>query len=154
VPAASLVFVATSIIVCAHDRNEPTKRAIAERWLAELARARTGRISWQVLTEFYSVVTHPQKLALADASARTDIEALAAWHPLAPDVTLFNNAWTVQDRYNLSWWDALIVTAALRQGCTRLLTEDLQHGLQVEGVRGGGTLSVVNPFAPDAPQPN
>lgn len=149
----TVVFVDTNIIAYARDRGEAGKQAIAQAWLVVLARNRTGRLSWQVLSEFYSVAIHPRKLALSEASARADIEALAAWNPIAPDVELFRGAWTLQERHDFSWWDALIIAAALRQGCTRLLSEDMQHGLRVEGVQGGGTLEIINPFAPDAPQP-
>lgn len=147
------VFVDTNILAYARDRRTPVKQPIAETWLASLARRRVGRISTQVLIEYYSVATHPRKLALPDAAARADIRELMTWNPLAPDDALFDAAWTVQDRHGLSWWDALIVAAALRQGCTTLLSEDLQHGLQVDGVLGGGTLSVVNPFDPAVAPP-
>ncbi len=150
----NFVFVDTNIIVYARDRNEPEKQAIAGRWLAELARQRTGRISWQVLTEFYRAATHPRKLGLTGDLVRADVDALAVWNPLAPDTALFRAAWTVQDRHDLSWWDALIVAAALRQRCTTLLSEDLRHGWQIDGTPGGGpSLTVINPFAPDAPNP-
>jgi predicted nucleic acid-binding protein len=53
---------------------------------------------------------------------------------------LLEAAWSVEDRFGLSWWDALIVAAARVAGCEYLLTEDLQHGAEFEGLR------VVNPF--------
>ena len=49
-------------------------------------------------------------------------------------------AWEVQDRLRTSWWDSLIVASALESGCVRLLTEDLQDGLQIDGLR------ITNPF--------
>ena len=54
---------------------------------------------------------------------------------------MLNGAWTLQDRYSLSWWDALIVAAAQASDCRVLLTEDLQHGQMF------GTLRVIDPFA-------
>lgn len=150
----SWVFVDTNILAYARDRHAPIKQPTAVAWLASLARRRAGRISTQVLIEYYAMATHPQKLALPDASVRADIRELMTWNPPAPDAALFDAAWMVQDRHGLSWWDALIVGAALRQGCTTLLSEDLQHGLEVDGVAGGGLLTVTNPFDPAIAAPD
>jgi predicted nucleic acid-binding protein len=144
----TLVFVDTNVIAYARDNGEPTKQAIAERWLAGLARSRAGRISWQVLIEFYAVATNPRKLAINADLARADIENLQTWHPIAPDGALLKSAWRLSDRYGLSWWDSQIVAAALRADCSVLLSEDLSHGQVVEDV-----LRIVNPFAPDAEPP-
>jgi predicted nucleic acid-binding protein len=73
---------------------------------------------------------------------------LQAWNPIAPDLALLESAWSLQDRHGFSWWDALIVAAALRQECSTLLSEDMQHGLIIDG-----RLTLINPFAPDAPLP-
>jgi predicted nucleic acid-binding protein len=144
----SLTFVDTNIIAYARDSRLPDKQPIAEAWLSALARRREGRISTQVLIEYYAVATHPLKLALPAAAAQADCRALQAWAPVAPDPELLDSAWALQDRHDFSWWDALIVAAALRQECTLLLSEDLQHGLVVDS-----RLTLVNPFAPDAPSP-
>jgi predicted nucleic acid-binding protein len=150
----SWVFVDTNIFAYARDQRASVKQPIAEAWLASLARRRAGRISTQVLIEYYAVATHPQKLALPETFAQADIRELMTWNPLAPDAALFDAAWRVQDRHGLSWWDALIVAAALLQGCVTLLSEDLQHGLRVDGVAGGGFLTVANPFDPTVAIPN
>lgn len=144
----SLTFVDTNVIAYARDARQPAKQSIAESWLSALARRREGRISSQILIEFYAVATHPKKLDLPAASAQADCRALLAWEPIAPDLSLFESAWSLQDRYNFSWWDALIVAAALRQECTLLLSEDLQHGQVIDN-----RLTLINPFAPDAPPP-
>lgn len=144
----TLTFVDTNIIAYARDLRQPVKQALAEAWMKGLAAQRAGRISTQVLLEFYSVATHPAKLALPAAAARADCRALQAWHPLGPDLALLESAWSLSDRYDFSWWDALIVAAALRQECTLLLSEDLQHNLVVDD-----RLTIIDPFAPDAPPP-
>jgi predicted nucleic acid-binding protein len=141
-------FVDTNLIAYARDSRSPDKQPIAEGWLGGLATARLGRISMQVLIEYYSVATHPKKLALTAAAAQADCRALQAWNPLAPDLPLFESAWSLADRHGFSWWDALIVAAALRQECELLLSEDLQHNLVVDN-----RLTILNPFAPDAPPP-
>ena len=143
-----LTFVDTNIIAYARDSRLPTKRSLAEAWLMALAQRREARISSQVLVEFYSVAIHPQKLALPAASAQADCRALQAWNPIPPDLALFESAWSLQDRHDFSWWDALIVAAALRQECSILLSEDMQHDLVIDN-----RLTIINPFASDAPQP-
>ncbi len=144
----SLTFVDTNIIAYSRDNRLPVKQPIAEAWMNCLAQMRVGRISTQVLIEFYSVATHPKKLALPAWAAQADCRALHAWNPLLPDLALFESAWSLIDRHGFSWWDALIVAAALRQECTLLLSEDLQHNLVVDN-----RLTIINPFAPDAPPP-
>lgn len=143
----SLVFVDTNVIAYARDLREPIKQPIAGRWLSTLFQRRAGRISWQVLAEYYAVATHPRKLAIAAELARADIRALAAWRPVLPDVALMNDAFRVQDTHGISWWDSLIVAAALRGQCEILLSEDLCAGLVIDG-----QLTIVNPFAADALQ--
>jgi predicted nucleic acid-binding protein len=140
----NLVFVDSNVIAYARDKRDPGKQRIALSWLAKLARERTGRLSWQVLIEFYAVATHPRKLAMADAAARADVQALQAWNPIMPDGAMFDSAWAIQDRHRYSWWDAMIVASALRGGCGVLLSEDLQPGQVIDD-----RLTVINPFSPD-----
>jgi predicted nucleic acid-binding protein len=56
------------------------------------------------------------------------VRALTIWSPLEIGMTTMERAWHVDQRYQLSWWDALIVARAQASGCRYLLTEDLQHG--------------------------
>jgi predicted nucleic acid-binding protein len=63
-----------------------------------------------------------------------------AWNPVALDAVTLDHSWKIQDRYKLSFWDALIVAAARQALCGYLLTEDLQSGQTLDGVL------VVNPF--------
>jgi predicted nucleic acid-binding protein len=145
----SLVFLDTNILIYRLDPLDPDKRIRAREWIALLGRTRRGRLSWQVLTEYNAAVT--RKLLAHGYSThnlRLDIRSYSAWQPLAPDLALFEAAWSLQDRYGFSWWDAQIVAAALRQECTLLLSEDLQHNLVVDN-----RLTIINPFAPDAPPP-
>jgi predicted nucleic acid-binding protein len=144
----SLVFVDTNILAYARDLRDARKQQIAAAWMSSLAKRRNGRLSWQVLIEFYAVATHPSKLAMPAAAAQADILALQVWNPVVPDSELLRRAWTVQEQLSLSWWDAMIVGAALQAGCETLLSEDLQHGQVVDG-----KLGIVNPFVADAPSP-
>jgi predicted nucleic acid-binding protein len=139
------VFVDTNVFVYALDPRDPEKLARARTWLEHLWGTRTGRVSFQVLQEFYVSVTKKLKPGLDPETARQFVRSLWAWEPVATDEQIFVAAWSLQDRFRLSWWDSLIVAAARSGGCSVLLTEDLQSGQFFEGVR------VVNPFQVSPP---
>lgn len=132
------VFVDTNVLLYAFDDFDQKKQQAARVWRAELWKARGGRVSFQVLQEFYAKVT--QKWPAAREEARAEVRDLMAWRPLAVSAELLEYGWKIQDRYRLSFWDALIVAAAKATSCACLLTEDLQDGQRLDGV------IVVNPF--------
>jgi len=136
------VFVDTNVLVYAIDKADPKKHEMARAWTAELWRSRRGRISFQVLQEFY--VTVAQKRPAAKPEARATVRDLLAWRPVWVDGDLLERGWALQDRYKLSFWDALIVAAAHVATCRYLLTEDLQADQDLDGVQ------VINPFAREA----
>lgn len=134
------VFVDTNVLVYQLDARNPDKQGRAKAWLDHLWASRTGRISSQVLQEFYVTVTRKMSPGLDREVARKVVQALWAWSPVLTDDRIFVAAWMLQDRFELSWWDSLIVAAAKASQCSHLLTEDLQHGQDLDGLR------VVNPF--------
>ncbi len=121
------VFVDTNVLVYGRDASEPTKQKQAMAWLARLWSEKTGRLSFQVLNEFYVTVTNKLQPGMDPQSAREDVRSLLAWRPIPVDARVVEGAWRIQDRYKLSWWDALIVSAAQASDCRYLLTEDLQE---------------------------
>lgn len=137
---ADRVFVDTNVLVYFRDSTEPEKQAAAAEWMADLWETGDGRLSAQVLREYYVTVTAKLDPGLSPAEAREDVLAFRAWDPLEADLGLLEDAWAVEDRYGLSFWDALIVAAAWRLECGILLTEDLQDGQDLDG------LVVRNPF--------
>jgi len=137
------VFVDANVLVYTRDAADPAKQRRAGEWMSRLWNDRRGRVSVQVLDEFYVTVTRKLRPGLDRESARTFVRTLFAWDPVPMDTKLLDNAWTVEDRFSLSFWDALVVSAAQLAGCTTLLTEDLQDGQDLDGVR------VVNPFRHD-----
>jgi predicted nucleic acid-binding protein len=134
------VFVDTNVLVYVRDAAEPNKQEAAARWLRALWAARAGRVSAQVLNEYYVVATEKLRPGLDRGQARTDVRNLMAWAPVPTDRAVIEGAWTVQDRHGLSWWDSLVVSAAQVAGCSWLLTEDLEHDRVFDGLR------VVDPF--------
>jgi predicted nucleic acid-binding protein len=134
------VFVDSNVLVHARDASEPEKQPRAHEWMVHLWQTRTGRLSYQVLQEFYTTVTDKLDPGLDRETARSEVLSFLAWRPVAVDRRVIEIAWAIQDRHQLSWWDALIVAAAQVLRCSHLLTEDLQDGLEI------GDLRVVNPF--------
>ena len=90
-------FVDTNILVYARDSSEPEKQVLAEQWLTQLWQHELGRISTQVMNEYYVTVTQKLKLGLSIEQARSDLRALAVWQPLDISSTLIESAWDIQD---------------------------------------------------------
>jgi predicted nucleic acid-binding protein len=128
------------VLVYVRDNANAKKQARAAAWMDVLWRSRRGRLSSQVLSEFYVSVTQKLKPGLDREVARADAQALSEWQPVAIDRHVLEEAWSIQDRYGLSFWDALIVGAARASACGCVLTEDLQDGQVLSGVR------VISPF--------
>ena len=137
----ALVFVDTNVLIYALDSTEPKKQQVAKGWRTNLWDNQTGRVSFQVLQEFYAQVT--RKWPSFRALARSEVRDLLTWGPVPVDAVLLQRSWELQDRYQLSIWDALIVAAAKSASCAYLLTEDLQDGQSLDG------LLVISPFKHD-----
>src|SRR5580704_4151728 len=137
-PRESLVFVDSNVLLYAVDDADRKKQQAARDWRAELWKSRRGRTSFQVLSEFY--VNAVRKRPSAREEARAEVRDLLAWNPVVAEAALLERGWKIQDRYHLSFWDALIVAAAKAALCRYLLTEDLQAGQALDGIE------VVNPF--------
>ena len=131
----------TNVLVYVRDASDPEKQRRAAEWMAALWEQRNGRLSTQVLQEYYVTLTRKLDPPRAREDARDDVASLSAWGPASPDQETFEIAGRVDDRFSLSWWDALIVAAALGAECSWLLSEDLPDGMEIFGVK------VISPFA-------
>ena len=140
------IFVDTNVLVYARDAAEGEKRLRAQDWLRALWVSRSGRLSAQVLNEYYVTVTRKMHPSAPAADVQAEIRELLAWNPIPTDDAVIAAAWEVEERFGFSYWDALIVAAARLSACDCLLTEDLSDGQQLAGI------TVVNPFLhqPDA----
>jgi predicted nucleic acid-binding protein len=134
-------FIDTNLLVYAIDPTEPGKQAVALKWLAVAHESGDGCLSYQVVQEWFNVVLRKAAVPLSAEQAvsiyRRLIEPL--WH-VQSSRELVDSALDLHQHNSLSWWDSLIVSAAIQGGCDRLLSEDLQHGHKVRGVK------IVNPF--------
>jgi predicted nucleic acid-binding protein len=137
---AGEIFVDTSVLVYSRDAAEAEKHRKAKAWMAHLWTTRRGRLSVQVLQEFYVTVTEKLDPGLDRETARRETRSFIPWRPVTIDTRVIEGAWHVQDRHRLSWWDSLIAAAAQVAGCAYLLSEDLQDDQVL------GTVRVVNPF--------
>jgi predicted nucleic acid-binding protein len=134
------VFVDTNVLVYAHDLDAGEKRERARHWVRELWSSRAGVVSLQVLQEFYVNVTRKIPKALSPKVAKAAVDAYRAWKVSLLEVPDVMRAIDLSEANRLSLWDALIVIAAARARASVLVTEDLNDGQIIEGVR------IENPF--------
>ena len=134
-------FLDTNVLVYLVDRRNPAKQAVAQQLVSAALAERSGIISFQVVQETLQVLTRKarQVLPAADASELLHAVLLPLWQ-VHPTPALYERALQLQAKQGFSFYDSLIVAAALEAGCRRLLTEDLQHGQKV------GSLRIENPF--------
>jgi predicted nucleic acid-binding protein len=134
------VFVDSNILIYAHDFDAGARQQRAADCLRELWDTRAGRLSTQVLQEFYVNVTQKIKLPLSKSSAREVIRNYIPWVQslIAPGTVV--RASEIAEIWRLSFWDSMILAAAEQNQATQLLSEDLNHGEVIAGVK------IVNPF--------
>ena len=128
------IFVDTNILVYAHDLSSGDRHAKASAVIESLWEAGTGVISTQVLQEFYVTVTRKIKNPLKSAEAREIIRNYLAWPVQINDPETTIQASEIEEKNSLSFWDALIVAAALRLQAKKIISEDLNHGQIIEGI--------------------
>ena len=134
------VFVDTNVLVYSRDARDPAKHERAREWVGFLWDTKRGRVSRQVLHEYYVTVTRKLRPGLPVEEARADVRALFHWLTAVDPEVMIESAWVLQDRCSLSFWDALVVGAAQAMECASILSEDLPAGQRLEGIL------VVNPF--------
>jgi predicted nucleic acid-binding protein len=134
-------FIDTNVFVYQLERLDVRKSAIAERLIRHGIDDGTGCISFQVVQECLNTALRKAEIPLTEADLRMYMEAVMM--PLLSvraSLHLYHSSLDIYARYGFSFYDSLIVAAALEAGCTRLYMEDLQHGQQI------GQLTVVDPF--------
>jgi len=135
-----LQFVDTNILIYAHDRSAGEKHTRAREQIRALWRSGNGCLSIQVLQEFYVNVTQKVAKPLTPDAAAQIINDLSVWEIHRPGAEDVLDAIRLQVRYQISFWDAMIVASATQLGCRTIWSEDLNSG-QVYG-----TITVANPF--------
>ncbi len=133
-------FVDTNILVYAHDRGSGAKHAVATDLVRRLWIEQTGYLSTQVVQEFYINVRRKARNPISSAEARGLVEDYLNWHLVINDGETILHALDLEKRYQVSFWDALILRSAQLSGAPILYSEDLSNGQTYGRVR------VVNPF--------
>ena len=134
------VFVDTNILVYAHDLDASVKHDQAAEIVSQLWESRNGVLSTQVLQEFYVTLTRKVSSTLSKLEARKLVQKYSNWQVVLNDSAIISQASEIEESYNLSFWDALIISAAYSQNVPMILTEDLTHGQIIEGIL------IENPF--------
>jgi predicted nucleic acid-binding protein len=139
-------FLDTNIFIYQLDGADPRKQSIADDLVRDALRTHDGCISYQVVQECLNVISSKARVPLSSQQAQTYLDAvLAPLVQVGSSMDLYRRALDLRARWQFSFYDSLIVAAALTAGCTRLLSEDLQHGQKLE------QLSIVNPFLAAGP---
>ena len=132
-------FLDTNILVYMLDGADDFKRRRAEELVQRSLARGTGCISYQVVQETLNVAI--RKLGFAEEDSRTLLaDILAPLWTVHPSTGLYERGLEVRARYRFSFYDSIIVAGAIESGCTRLYSEDLQHGQRIE------SLTIQNPF--------
>jgi predicted nucleic acid-binding protein len=134
----SVEFVDTNILIYAHDATAGRKHDKSVELVSRLANDDSGAISLQVLTEFYAAAT--RKLRMASEKAEEIIGDFGTWTVHHPTKANLVQAIQLHRRYNINFWDALILNSATELECNILWTEGLSHGQHY------GVVTVRNPF--------
>jgi predicted nucleic acid-binding protein len=133
-------FVDTNVLIYAHDKDAKAKNEIAKKVLQGLWAERSGVLSMQVLQEFYVNVTRKIASPLPKDLARNVVNSYTMWCVETTPAEI-SAAFQIDDESKIGFWDALIVSSAVKGGATRILSEDLNAGQRIAGIR------VENPFA-------
>jgi predicted nucleic acid-binding protein len=134
-------FLDTNVFVYSFDRSSVAKLRRASQLIGRAVTTRTGVISYQVVQEFFNVAL--RKFAKPMTVAEAEQYLGAVFRPLMTvnsSQALYGEALRLNGRYRLSWYDSLIVAAAIEAQCSILYSEDLQHGQKI------GNLRIENPF--------
>lgn len=129
------LFVDSNVLVYAHDNTAGRKYQAARSFIEELWTTDTGVVSTQVLEEFYVVVTRKIQDPLPRRIARELVEAYAGWNLQLITAEDILQACELEAGRSLSFWDALLFVSASKGQAETLVTEDLQHGQILLGVR-------------------
>jgi predicted nucleic acid-binding protein len=134
-------FLDTNIVVYCFDNTDTRKQETAKELLTYAVTSRMGVVSSQVLQEFCNVASNSKRLNLEITRTMDYVNLiLQPLHKIVTTPTLLGNALTIRKERQYSFYDSLILAAALEAGCTTLYSEDMQHGQTIASIR------IVNPF--------
>jgi predicted nucleic acid-binding protein len=134
-------FLDTNIFVYSFDANSPKKLAQSTKLIRRAIETRGGIVSYQVVQEFFNVALRrfakPMSRADAEQYLSTTFRPLLSVHS---SPALYGEALRIASRFQLAWYDSLVVASAIEGKCELLYSEDLQDGQQI------GSVTIRNPF--------
>jgi predicted nucleic acid-binding protein len=131
-------FLDTNILLYADDLAYPAKQKRALDLILEHRAQRTGVLSLQVIQEYF--VNARRKLGLDPEFIRQKVESYFRFEVVEPVAADILAAIDIHRLHRISYWDALVLHCARKASCRVVLSEDMQHGQVIDGVR------IVNPF--------
>ena len=134
------VFLDSNIIVYAYDLSAGEKNKIAKEILVQLWNNQLGVLSTQVLQELFVALTKKIPKPLDAESAKLIVNDLLKWDVIINDGEYILKAIEIHIKYKYSFWDSMIIEAALQSGADLLLSEDMSDGQIMNG------LTIKNPF--------
>lgn len=134
------IFVDTNVIVYAYDTSAGEKHGIAKQIVLDLWDSGQGLLSTQVLQEFFVTVTAKINKPLDVFSAREIVQDLTKWEVVSLERSIILSATDLHVQYKYSFWDSMIIQAAVSGGAKLLLSEDLSANQTIAGVK------IQNPF--------
>ncbi len=133
-------FVDTNVLVYAHDPSAGIKHEKAKALMQNLWETKTGCLSIQVLQELFVTMTRKVPVPIPVHEAAQIVAELGTWRVHQPYVEDILSAVQFQERYRISFWDAMIIQSAAQLKCKILFSEDLNDG------QAYATVRVINPF--------
>ena len=138
---SGLFFLDTNIIVYTFDSTAPEKQRVARQILRDALRTKRGIISTQIMQEFLNVAlrkfSRPMTVSDSQEYLRTVLSPLCQHYP---SVAFYERTLLIKAETGYSFYDSLVVTAAIESGCTTLFSEDMQNGRVIRD------LTILNPF--------
>ena len=134
------VFADSTTLIYPLDPTVPTKAAACEAWLRILRTSDLLTLSPQALNESYWVVLRKAAFVAARPNIRPYLIDYRRWTTAPLDTDVLADAFLIEDRFKVRFWDALMIASANAAGCTYFLSEDLNDG------QAYGTVKVINPF--------
>ena len=134
-------FIDSNVFIYLFDETDERKRQVAQSLVNTALVEGSAQISFQVVQETLNVITRKLKVPvrLEDAHQFLDQILVPLWK-INPNRVLYQRGLEIRTRYQLGFYDSLIIAASLQAGCKTLFSEDLQHGQQIE------TLIIQDPF--------
>ena len=138
------IFIDTNVFIYHLEALDERKFQIAERIIRQAVATGNACISFQVVQECLNTILRKAEIPLDPSAARDYLETvLFPLFQVQASQALYGRALDLYGRYKFSFYDALIIAAALGEGCTKLYSEDLQDGQRIE------RLVIENPFRED-----